>query len=66
MWPNQQETANLVIFTEKILDEKLFLQRLLKIILTLRDSRSLHKIRENTGECGLMETGILACLVPII
>ena len=49
MRPNQQETANLVTFTEEILDEKLFLQRLLKIILTLRVSRSLHKIRESTG-----------------
>ena len=41
--------CELVTFTEAILDEKLFLQRLLKIILTLRDSRSLHKIRESTG-----------------
>ena len=43
MWPNPQETADLVTFTEEILNEKL---RFLCSVSRLKENRFLHDIKD--------------------
>ena len=43
MWPNPQETADLVTFTEEILNEKL---RFLFSVSRLKENRFLHDIKD--------------------